>query len=71
MKNIYFGALELLEDSIRSIGLLMSKSHDQWTIHALQVRMHELHQLKRIVMKRSGLYANVIHVDFQLKRKVS
>ena len=71
MNNIYLGALDRLEDTISAVGRLMARSVDEFSTNALQARMHELHALKRTIMKRSGIRSNVIHVDFQLKRKVS
>lgn len=71
MKNIYMGALELIESKLHAVGLMMGRATDEWTVHSLKHRMDYLLMLKRDIIDRSGIRTNVIHVDFQLKRKVS
>ncbi len=71
MRQVYLGALELLESKIEAVGIMMSRTSDAWTIHSLRMRMGALFALKRRIIEKSGLYKNVIHVDFQERKRVS
>lgn len=70
MKHVYVGAIELINDKIQAVGIMIGRATDPWNIHSLQERMKTLHMRKHAIIQRSGLFANVITVDFQAKRKI-
>jgi hypothetical protein len=69
MKHLYIQALKILDQLIKDCGVSIRDSQDEFSMLYWKTQLAANQSRRRLIMTRSKLQSNVVHVDFKNKQR--